>query len=1368
MSTVYGKYRLIELISASPVAEVFKAKSHGVEGFEKMVAIKRLTSSAVAVPGYVPGFIEEAKAAVRLSHANLVQVFDLGHVQGSFYLAMEYVNGPDLDLLLRYGRSTSTPLPVDLAVHLASEVVKGLDYTHRRKDFRLNPLNLVHGGVHPWNIVVSRDGEVKLTNFGAHRLRSLLPEHMRPQDAQWNPFVAPEVLGGAAPDQRADIYAAGSVIHLLIAGYPAPRGSLDSRLTSNRDLPNGLVPILERALSREPGARYQRAGEMYEDLVAMMFHAGLKPNNRVLGTYVRELLEQGLPGGDVMASRARVPVVPHPPKPPQPPPRQPRVAPVVQADPSAAVPAIPDPAEEWRTLTPVERPRSVPDAGPSPHAGPSTPAPSPTAMDTSPHRDDTVEVDAPSPTFEEGPIPQAGHRGALVVFLLHDTDPRAGWEEIRGSVERWGGVLLSPEPDDVVLAVFPFDTLPTRSMMRAIHCALDLTDPAGEVAHYSAGVHSGVVEPDGEGVYWGDAASLALDLARQTQPGEVLASRVAPGMVANEFAFSPPIRLPSGQDAHRVDRFLSVTTQRSSLVARVGLTTPPAIRISGRDQELEVIEGLFERLMGGKGDTLVMEGPEGVGKSTLVAAVRRRYDTEDLAWFHVRLFPGFEQVPYWGLRALLGAISAVEEEDPVDRLQERLRRLVQLGLSPEELSAIYSVFSIPRRGSSTSRRISPTLGVLSSSDSKAVLSGILRKVTQGLSAEKPLVLVVEDMDHGDRQSLELFRELADHQDRYLLWLTSRARLELPEPSTRLVIGPPDREAMAVGLRRIAREYVSTRLGDAQVDGILDLAGDNPRHAEELVRYLAETDRLPGWRPEDDPVPPTFPDLVSSRLGLLSSREREVLQAAAVMGQLFGTGLLTRVVRMEPALVRQDIQRCILAGILEPIGPGLHAFRHTTYPAVLYGELSQEEARAIHERVALQIESTHPDDKARYLDELVHHFTRAGRADKALRYARPLSDRMAAGGHYDEAISCMAGLDDLLRRAKGVDNRARVEVLQKIGSLSISARDFPKAREALERALDLSQRTRQEREVARTLLLLGQTWLSEGNYREALDTLKRALRLAQGLRDRHLTADIYGALGETYNKNEDLQRAAEYLRRAIALSERAGDDRTALRLQLVLANAYAGTGDFKGARHALEKATNKAGRLADPLLRCAVLKTRSLVGFFEGDLDHALAACLEGADLAQDIGDVVEQVVFLHNAGDCYLRQGKLARSHHHFTRSLELSRLHGLDRYVVVNEILLGYLEALQGQKAGERDRMLAGKARVLRWLDEAVDAGLAWETIQGNLFTGKIDLALGNLDEAESRLTRAMTEAGRIHLKFAQEEAREALDELAKVRART
>src|SRR5262245_55923608 len=150
LNETFGRYRLLERLGQGGMAEVWKAKSFGVEGFEKVLVIKHILPQLAEQSRFVDMFVHEAKLAVRLSHANIVQVFDLGHVDHpngdptSYFIAMEYVAGLDLSTFLARSRRSKKVIPIGMAVFLVAEVAKALDHAHRRRDEQSRPLGIVH------------------------------------------------------------------------------------------------------------------------------------------------------------------------------------------------------------------------------------------------------------------------------------------------------------------------------------------------------------------------------------------------------------------------------------------------------------------------------------------------------------------------------------------------------------------------------------------------------------------------------------------------------------------------------------------------------------------------------------------------------------------------------------------------------------------------------------------------------------------------------------------------------------------------------------------------------------------------------------------------------------------------------------------------------------------------------------------------------------------------------------------------------------------------------------------------------------------------------------------------------------------------
>ena len=307
--TSFAKYQLTAHLTEGRMGDVYKAKSHGVEGFEKILCVKIIDPEYASEPGFVETLIEEAKRAVSLSHANVAQVYDLGREEGSekFYIANEYVNGFDLGRALRIVRRSEREWPRDLSIYIASETAKGVDYAHRRKDFNFNNLNLLHRDVCPQNILISFDGEVKVTDFGISRaMEAISPAKEKDPDRRFL-YAAPEHARGEAYTLQSDIFSIGLTLYEMLTGFhpylqsdtPVPEAAMEAEIppiANIIDLPQQLQRIVESMLVPDPTGRADSAGSVYEELIGFLFGNNLRADNRALSLLMEELrqIEQDL------------------------------------------------------------------------------------------------------------------------------------------------------------------------------------------------------------------------------------------------------------------------------------------------------------------------------------------------------------------------------------------------------------------------------------------------------------------------------------------------------------------------------------------------------------------------------------------------------------------------------------------------------------------------------------------------------------------------------------------------------------------------------------------------------------------------------------------------------------------------------------------------------------------------------------------------------------------------------------------------------------------------------------------------------------------------------------------------------------------
>src|SRR5450755_3328143 len=215
-----GPYELVERVATGGMAEVYLARRAGPHGFQKVVAVKRILPQLAKDTDFVAMFVDEARVCARLSHPNIVQVFDFGEEGGELYMAMEYVDGTTGARLIRAAAAKGEELPLDVCLHLALSVLRGLEYAHSARDEDGKPLSLVHRDVSPGNVLIDRSGAVKLTDFGIARAAVIERRTDAGQLKGKLGYMSPEQVVGRELDARSDLFTLGIVLAEMITLRP--------------------------------------------------------------------------------------------------------------------------------------------------------------------------------------------------------------------------------------------------------------------------------------------------------------------------------------------------------------------------------------------------------------------------------------------------------------------------------------------------------------------------------------------------------------------------------------------------------------------------------------------------------------------------------------------------------------------------------------------------------------------------------------------------------------------------------------------------------------------------------------------------------------------------------------------------------------------------------------------------------------------------------------------------------------------------------------------------------------------------------------------------------------------------------------------
>ena len=613
--TAFGSYELLEPIATGGMAEVYRARMRGMEGFEKIVAIKRILPHLSDNNEFVSMFIDEAKLAAQLQHPSIIHIYDLGRIERSYYIAMEYVDGRDLRSLLRLLEEKGARLPLGLGILVGARLAAALDYAHRKHDLHGQALALVHRDISPQNILISYDGEIKLCDFGIAKAASKA-SHTRAGALKGKlQYMSPEQAWGKDIDHRSDIFSLGLVIYEMTTGRKAFAGDSElsvleqvrePHITMPRDIDPAIPPQVERAIMRalrtDREERYQTAAELASDLEGFLLAIRPSPSAVELGTFLAEVAGRERPPGTLAT----------PPRPaPAPPTATPAPRPPVVAPPAAT--ATPAPAAARApTFTP-----------PKPAPTPSRPVVTQRTPPPAPPPELSLSaggVGRVAPVARRVPT---GLLAALVVVALGAVGYLAGGEQILRLLRPAAPAPIpesAAEPTAVVDAVLPAEVVPQPAETPATAVATRPTPVRREAvptaAPSPAPAAAATAEPAVAPTEAPPAAPPATEPVPSEPQTETVPPIVAPAAAAAAAAEAPRPRTRPGDlvDINRVDT-------RPVIVSRVEPTYPQVALRQGLGGRVSLRALVSER--GTVDNVEVMSTTRRDFSDAAVAAVRR-------------------------------------------------------------------------------------------------------------------------------------------------------------------------------------------------------------------------------------------------------------------------------------------------------------------------------------------------------------------------------------------------------------------------------------------------------------------------------------------------------------------------------------------------------------------------------------------------------------------------------------------------------------------------------------------------------------------------------------------------------------------------
>ncbi len=297
----FGKYILMDKVATGGMAELYRAKMIGAKGFEKLIAIKKILPHLTSEESLIKSFIDEAKLAAFLQHPNIIQIYDFGSTEGTYFLAMEYLFGKDMKFIIKKSEMTDKLICLDDALLITIQICNGLFYAHNLKNFQGESLNIIHRDIGPQNIFLTYDGQVKIIDFGiakaANQNSCTQEDFIKGKLA----YMSPEQARGKKINHQSDIFSIGIMLYELATHKRMYAGdtykiytkvcdaNFDPAEKANKDLPPILYDILNRALSKKPEHRYQSAEEMASDLEMCLSQLSNQTTTKSLSQYIKDL-----------------------------------------------------------------------------------------------------------------------------------------------------------------------------------------------------------------------------------------------------------------------------------------------------------------------------------------------------------------------------------------------------------------------------------------------------------------------------------------------------------------------------------------------------------------------------------------------------------------------------------------------------------------------------------------------------------------------------------------------------------------------------------------------------------------------------------------------------------------------------------------------------------------------------------------------------------------------------------------------------------------------------------------------------------------------------------------------------------------------
>ncbi len=1092
-----GPYRLNGLLGVGGMGEVHRAYD---ERLDRWVALKKISPAGSHHQHLRQRFQREARAAARLNHPTIVQIYDIFEQRGVDWIVMELVEGQTLAQRVREG-----PMALRRLLEIARELASGLAAAHAE--------GIVHRDLKAENIMLTREKRIKILDFG-------LAKQLWQADSEISLSIegtllgtarsmAPEQALGKLADHRTDLFAFGILLYEMATGKSPFLGptavETAIRVCSHRQTPvrqhNGQIPeelsrLIDRLLEKEPDRRpasiYLVSVEL-EDLLATFSEAGAGTGGSepMLGTATGSVIEPSLSGSLSLydaPSSSRLSYV------------EPAIGTRRGIAPQAGV------DEAMVQIQRERRPVTV------------------MCCDLVACGDDDQGLD-PELLFE---VTQ-------------------GLQEMAEGIVRHFGGYLEQTPDHRLLVYFGYPKAMEDAALRAVSAAQSLIAQVEEHLHRDRplgedtrlgvriGIHSGpaVVQTGRPGarVILGQTLDLASTLRSRALGNTMLISRSTADLVAPHCELDA---LPALRTRHLDRPLRAYRCRRRSPEHSVPWATTKTPPLMGREQELTLLQERWRLARDGAGQVVALVAEAGYGKSRLLQAFTQSLDEKNTATLYARGTFEHREQGFSTVVALLHQLLDIRPEDDEEQQLDKLEALLGELQAPLEamvplLGELLSL-STQRRYPATNPAVEPPGKTL-----ETLLALFLET-----SRRRPLLIIVEDLEWVDASTLKLLSCLLKRSEAVpiLTLLTYRPGFAPTwsggRSHTRLTLGAlrwPDASEL---IHRLFPKGVEPPVRRQ----LLERANGVPRYVVELARHVRRDSA--GHMVLPSSMPTTLQDGLMSQLDELEGA-KQLAQLAAVLGRSMPGPLLQELQVWDAVTFEEHLESLLVAGVLSRRGfPGAEelTFRHTLAWEMAYGSLLTKERQRLHRRVVGLLDQHTQSGRQVDAARLAYHCHQAGDLTAAVGHYESAARRDAESGNQPLAIESLQKGLRLLRRLPEGDDRDRRELslLVALGPLVSGARGFedPILEEIYTRAGDLCLVQEDEAQNFRILRSISAFFIARARPKRSLLLVQKLMQIADHAEDPELLLEACYATGLTHFTLGQLAAARLHLDKGIAL------------------------------------------------------------------------------------------------------------------------------------------------------------------------------------------------------------------------------------------